>query len=122
MFDLNILSSTRKSLILHCIQFHQSKKYQFQYIVKENKNFSNVVLHKKWYKLMEISYYSSTSVAYSTCWMFDLNIPSLLKVIWSIGKGSEIFQTIPICLISTKKNIMYASLHESYSPEMCLVF
>ena len=36
--------------------------------------------------------------------------PSILKVIWSIGigKGSESFESIPICLISTRKHIMYA--------------
>ena len=32
-----------------------------------------------------------------------------LKIMWSIGKGSEIFRDyIPICLISTWKHIMYA--------------
>ena len=33
----------------------------------------------------------------------------LLKVIWSVGKGPEIFfERIPICLISTWMHIMYA--------------
>ena len=31
-----------------------------------------------------------------------------LKVIWSIGKGQKSFESIPICLISTWKHIMYA--------------
>ena len=45
-----------------------------------------------------------------------------LKVIWSIGKGSEIFRKNSHLFDFHQKHIMYKVLHENFSPEMCLVY
>ena len=46
---------------------------------------------------------------------------SILKVIWSIGKGSEIFREYSR-LFDFHLKAYYVCIIENYSPEMCLVF
>ena len=45
-----------------------------------------------------------------------------LKVIWSIGKGSEIFQKNSHLFDIHHKACYVCIAIETYSPEMCLVF
>ena len=49
-------------------------------------------------------------------------LTSAYKVIWSFGKGSEIFrENSHLFDFHLKAYYVHAYLHENYSPEMCLV-